>query len=117
VARYCVDTSVLVKHYHPEVGSLQVITISDDPGNLLFISRVGLVEIHAALARKVCTGELQGLAFQQAIRRFYADLRGRKFRCADATLREAARQEGLSVMNPKMPQPLFLGRMLFFSNP
>ncbi|HXG22237.1 MAG TPA: type II toxin-antitoxin system VapC family toxin [Methylomirabilota bacterium] len=74
MARYFVDTSALVKYYHPEVGSPRVIMISDDPGHLLFISRVGLVEIHSALARKVRTGELQGPAFQQAIRRFYADL-------------------------------------------
>jgi hypothetical protein len=80
VARYLVDTSALVKYYHPEAGSPRVITITDDPGNLLFIARVGLVEIHSGLARKVRTGELQVLAFQQALRRFYADLRGRKFR-------------------------------------
>jgi predicted nucleic acid-binding protein len=152
VARYLVDTSALVKYYHPEVGSPRVITITDDPGNLLFISRVGLVEIHSALARKVRTGELQVPAFQQAPRRFYADLRSCKFRlirsspiherqairllvqkgltlplrtldalqlsaalwlkdqqqldhflCADTTLCEVARQEGLSVMNPEMP--------------
>ena len=48
-------------------------------GNILFISRIGLVEIHSALARKVRTGELQAPALQQALRRFYADLRGRKF--------------------------------------
>ena len=80
MARYLVDTSALVKYYHPEVGSPQVIRIVDAPENLLFISRVGLVEIHSALARKVRTGELQRSAFQQALRRFYADLRGRKFR-------------------------------------
>ncbi|HXG22238.1 MAG TPA: hypothetical protein VNN62_24620 [Methylomirabilota bacterium] len=39
------------------------------------------------------------------------------FLCADTTLCEAARQEGLSVMNPEMPEPLCLGRILFFSNP
>jgi predicted nucleic acid-binding protein len=152
VARYLVDTSALVKYYHSEVGSPRVIAIADDPANILFISRVGLVEIHSALARKVRTGELQVPAFQQAFRRFYADLRGRKFRltrpspiherqairllvqrgltlplrtldalqlsialwlkdqqqldhflCADTTLCEAARQEGLSVMNPEVP--------------
>jgi uncharacterized protein len=80
VAQYMVDTSALVKYYHPEVGSSRVIAIADDPSNVLFISRIGLVEIHSALARKVRTGELQAPAFQQALRRFYADLRGRKFR-------------------------------------
>jgi predicted nucleic acid-binding protein len=75
-----VDTSALVKYYHPEVGSSRVIAIADDPSNVLFISRIGLVEIHAALARKIRTGELQAPAFQQALRRFYADLHRRKFR-------------------------------------
>ncbi len=75
-----VDTSALVKYYHPEVGSPRVIAIADDPGHILFISRISLVEIHSALARKVRMGELQEPAFQQSLRRFYADLRGRKFR-------------------------------------
>ncbi|MGH7964510.1 MAG: type II toxin-antitoxin system VapC family toxin [Candidatus Binatia bacterium] len=78
--RYMVDTSALVKYDHPEIGSPRVITIVDNPDNIFFISRVGLVEIHSALARKVRMGELQGPAFQQSLRRFYADLRGRKFR-------------------------------------
>ena len=151
MARYFVDTSALVKYYHPEAGSPQVITIADDPKNLLFISRVGLVEIHSALGRKVRTGELPEATFRQVLRRFYADLRGRKFQlirsspiherqairllvqkgltlslrtldalqlsaalwlkeqqqldhflCADTTLCEAARQEGLSIMNPEI---------------
>ena len=80
MAQYMVDTSALVKYYHPEMGSSRVIAIADDPGNVLFISRIGLVEIHSALARKVRMGELPALSFQQALRRFYADLRGRKFR-------------------------------------
>ena len=111
-----------------------------------------LVEIHSACARKVRTGELQTPTLQQALRRFYADLRGRKFRlirpisvherqairllvgigavlplrtldalqlsaalwlksqqqldhflCADPRPCEAARQEGLAVMNPEEP--------------
>lgn len=70
-----VDTSALVKYYHPEPGSPQVIVIADDPANTLFISRIGLVEIHSALARKVRTGALEALAFQQSLRRFYADIR------------------------------------------
>jgi uncharacterized protein len=147
-----VDTSALVKYYHPEIGSPRVIALADAPSNVLFISRIGLVEIHSALARKVRTGELQVPAFQQALRRFYADLRGRKLRlirpvsvherqairllvhqgpvfplrtldalqlsaalwlksqqqldyflCADPRLCEAARQEGLSVINPEEP--------------
>jgi hypothetical protein len=32
------------------------------------------------LARKVRTGALEALAFQQSLRRFYADIRARKFR-------------------------------------
>lgn len=80
MARYMVDTSALVKYYHPEVGSPRVIAVADDPGNILFISRTGLVEIHSALVRKVRTGELPVPAFQQSLRRFYADLRVRKFR-------------------------------------
>jgi len=80
VARYMIDTSALVKYYHPEVGSSQVIAVADNPGNILFPSRIGLVEIHSALARKVRMGELPMLAFRQSLGRFYTDLRERKFR-------------------------------------
>ncbi len=80
MAQYMVDTSALVKYYHLEIGSSRVIALADDLSNVLFISRIGLVEIHSALARKVRMGDLQIPAFQQALRRFYADLRGRKFR-------------------------------------
>ena len=80
MSQYMVDTSALVKYYHPEIGSPQVIAIADDLGNILFISRISLVEIHSALARKVRMGELQAPAFQQSLRRFYTDLRERKFR-------------------------------------
>jgi predicted nucleic acid-binding protein len=103
VARYLIDTSALVKYYHPEVGSPRIISIADDPGNTLFISRIGFVEIHSALARKVRTGELQAQAFQQTLRRFYADLRGRKFRLirpASVHERQAIRllvQKGLTL--------------------
>jgi predicted nucleic acid-binding protein len=75
-----VDTSALVKYYHLEIGSPRVIAIADDPGNTLFVSRIGFVELHAALARKVREGALQVQALQQSLRRFYADLRERKFR-------------------------------------
>jgi uncharacterized protein with PIN domain len=47
-----VDTSALVKYYHPEAGSSQVIAIADDPDNTLFISRIDFVEIHSALAAR-----------------------------------------------------------------
>jgi hypothetical protein len=42
VAQYMVDTSALVKYYHPEIGSPRVIALADDPSNVLFISRIGL---------------------------------------------------------------------------
>ena len=65
MAQYMVDTSALVKYYHPEIGSPRVIALADDPRNVLFISRIGLVEIHSALARKVRTGELQDRLFNR----------------------------------------------------
>ena len=75
-----VDTSALVKYYHPEIGSSQVIAMADDQSNMLFISRIGLVEIHSALVRKVREEKLSIPALQQSLRRFYADIRTRKFR-------------------------------------
>src|SRR6266446_10614681 len=104
-----IDTSALVKYYHPEGGSAQVIAIADDPSNVLFISRIGLVEIHSALARKIRTGELQVSAFQQALRRFYADLRRRKFRLiqSPASHVERAHSLWLAMRAPSARAPSF----------
>lgn len=82
---YLLDTSALVKYYHPEKGSAKVIALADDPSNILFISRISLVEIHSSFAKKVRVGEITVKIFQRLRKRFFADLRARRFRIVRLT--------------------------------
>lgn len=61
--RYFIDTSALVKHYHPEAGTAAVDRIINEPGTELFISRLTLVEAVSVFAIKVRTGEFDAAEF------------------------------------------------------
>lgn len=80
MAHYLLDTSALVKYYHVEIGSPKVIALVDDHSHVSFISRISLVEMHSAFARRVRAGEITAAHFQRWRKRFFADLRVRKFR-------------------------------------
>ncbi len=80
MAEYLLDTSALVKYYHPEVGSSRVIALVDDPGNVSYLSRLTLIEIHSVFARLVREGQLDERGLRGWQSRFYADLRARRFR-------------------------------------
>jgi hypothetical protein len=56
MARYFLDTSALLKHYHTEIGTPKVRAILPEPGAELLISRLALVEMLSAFATKVRTG-------------------------------------------------------------
>jgi hypothetical protein len=96
------DTSALAKHYHFEPGSAEVDRLWADPGNILFLSRVGVVEAISVFAGKVRTGDLSSAAFTVLRKRFLNDVgNGRPklvrllvkhFRDADRLIR----QHGLS---------------------
>lgn len=80
MAQYLLDTSALVKYYHVEIGSPKVIALIDDPRDVSFLSRLSVLEVHSAFARRVRAGEITAAHFQQWRKRFFADLRTRKFR-------------------------------------
>lgn len=80
MAEYLLDTSALVKYYHPEVGSARVIALVDDPAHTSYISRLTLVEIHSTFVRLVREGKLDESGLRGWQSRFYADLRARRFR-------------------------------------
>jgi hypothetical protein len=75
---YFLDTSGLVKHYHPEVGTIEVDRIWADPTAKLFISRLSVVETVSVLAKKVRNGVLSAADFTLTRRRFFADIRQRR---------------------------------------
>jgi predicted nucleic acid-binding protein len=71
---YFLDTSALVKHYHPEVGSVEVDRLWNDSANSLFTSRLSSLEIVSAFAGKVRTGKIPTADFNTLTRRFSADV-------------------------------------------
>ena len=55
---HSLDTSVLIKRYHREVGTDRVNALFESEEAVLFISDLAIIEFYSALARKVRTGEL-----------------------------------------------------------
>jgi predicted nucleic acid-binding protein len=70
LAAFLVDTSALVKLYHPEAGSPFMERIFHDPVSNLLITRLTIVEIESAPAGKVRTGALDPQGAQIARRGF-----------------------------------------------
>src|SRR5438128_1428722 len=76
------DTSALVKHYHPELGTPNVEDLLQTPGSQHVISRLGVTESFSVFAGKVRTGLITLVEFDQLCRRFLADTRGKLFSVA-----------------------------------
>lgn len=68
MAGYFFDSSALVKLYHSEPGTSQVLKIFGERGRRILISRLTLVEIQSAVAVKVRTGVI-GRETAEALRR------------------------------------------------
>lgn len=78
MSHHFLDTSGLVKHYHPEVGTLEVDRLWADPGSELLISRLSVVETVSVFAKKVRSGLISPADFGLLRGRFFADLRRRR---------------------------------------
>jgi len=72
--RYFLDTSAVVKRYAPERGSRWIKGLIENPENSVTIVQICIVEVAAALARKVRTGEISRDSCQKALTRFLADV-------------------------------------------
>ena len=72
--RYFLDTSAVVKRYAPERGSRWIKGLIENPENSVTIVQICIVEVAAALARKVRTGEISRNSCQKALTRFLADM-------------------------------------------
>jgi len=93
------DTSALVKHYHPEIGTPKIDLLWNAPGARLFISRLGVVETVSVFAKKVRSGLIAAGDFNLLRRRFFADLRKRRPAKVSLSILEAA----------SLPSPLYSG--------
>ncbi len=77
MARYFLDTSALIKHYHAEAGTPRVRAILAEPGAELLISRLASVETLSAFAIKVRTGVLGSADYTRLRGLFLADVKRR----------------------------------------
>ena len=77
---YCFDSSAVVKRYAPEKGSAWVKSIvQPTAGNSVYLAQIGIVEIAAALSRKVRTHELRRGDYEAALGLFLTDVRNADF--------------------------------------
>jgi hypothetical protein len=94
VTCYLLDTSALIKRYHPEIGSQRVDELFETPEARRFIADLAVIELHSTLAKKVRTGEMDKRQFDHALAQFSNDYNERLFwviRIGDA-LKEKAIQ-------------------------
>src|ERR1700745_419033 len=78
MSHHFLDTSGLVKHYHPEVGTPKVDALWTNTGARLIISRLGVVEAVSGFGKNVASGLFSARVFWLLRRRFFADLRRRR---------------------------------------
>ena len=77
---YFFDTSALVKHYHPEVGSDKVWKILFDANHRCFVSRLGMLETQIVFAAKVRGGFISDAEFLKYRHYLFTDASRRLFR-------------------------------------
>ncbi len=73
---YYFDSSAVVKRYAPEQGSEWVKSIVDPgSGHTVYLAQIGVIEVAAALSRKVRTNELSQEDYEAAFFLFMMDVR------------------------------------------
>jgi predicted nucleic acid-binding protein len=106
---YFFDTSAFAKHYCSEPGSQRIGSLLGTPETTSFISRLSIVELHSAFAKKVRIGELSRTEFELVARRFRGDLRSRvwsilrfkvnQFKAAERLIRSVGLMQNLRTLD------------------
>ena len=96
MAHSFLDTSTLVKYYHPEDGTQKVTEIIETANSLLFISRLSWVETVSAFAVKFRAGDIDEAGFAALRQRFYYDIGQGLFRIIPMTT--ARYQEAIALI-------------------
>lgn len=77
---YYFDSSATVKRYASEKGSHWIKEIVEPgAGNIIYIGQIGVVEIAAALSRKVRTQELTRENYEAALQLFLEDVQNEEY--------------------------------------
>jgi len=85
MAHTFIDTSALVKYYHPEDGTQAVTRFLEEPGTRHYLSRLSLVETVSAFAVKFRLRQVDDQGFDDLRRRFYHDMGQGRFRVMPIT--------------------------------
>jgi predicted nucleic acid-binding protein len=86
MADHFFDTSAAAKHYRVEAGTAKVDALLAQAGATHFLSALGAVELHSALARLVRAGQITAADFHLARGRFLADVAGCLWRVVPVTV-------------------------------
>ena len=101
---YYFDSSAAVKRYAPEKGSQWVMArVAPQAQNVIYLGQIGIVEIAAALSKKVRTKELTQENYEAALRLFLADVQNEEYVTAslsDAVVQLAGAAAGLPADQP-----------------
>jgi hypothetical protein len=97
------DTSALVKHYHPELGSAKVDALLQVSGFPQILSRLGVTETFSVFAGKARAGLVTQTEFDKLCRRFLADTRGKLL--SVARLLVAHHKEAERLLRAYGPKP------------
>ena len=73
------DSSAAVKRYAPEIGSGWVNTICESAEDKVYLGQIGVVEIAAALSKKVRTKELTQEDCEATLEVFLEDVRNSEY--------------------------------------
>ncbi len=79
MVNYFMDSSALVKYYHTEAGSSEVIRFVEEANVRCIVSRLTVTEVHSAFALKLRTGEIDDHDFSRLWDQFVDDVTQRRF--------------------------------------
>jgi predicted nucleic acid-binding protein len=96
MARYFLDSSVLVKRYHEETGSSDIDGLFRSPDDRVFVSRLAIVEIHSTFARLVREGVITKDDFEKVTLAMEQDVANRVLTIAALSSRRL--QEAAAVL-------------------
>lgn len=101
------DTSALVKYFHAEAGTAQVVTLMDDSANEIWVSDLARVEFISALHRKFRRGDIDDVQLQETLAAFDLEwaqmnqqpINDAVIQQADQLMRQKAKQYDLRALD------------------
>jgi predicted nucleic acid-binding protein len=64
------DTSALIKYFHPESGTVEVIELIENPVHQIWVSDLARIEFISALCRKLRRGDINNVQLQETLSGF-----------------------------------------------